>query len=40
MNNMWKKFKAKSNIESKCKILVKKENKKRHDNIRMYIHWR
>lgn len=28
MNNMWKKGKAKSNIESKCKILTKKEIKR------------
>ena len=28
MNNMWKKDKAKSNIESKCKILAKKEIKR------------
>ena len=29
-----------SHIVSECEILVKKEYKKRHDNVCMFIHWR
>ena len=34
------KDKKKLHIASKFKTLVKKENKRRHDNIRIYIYWR
>ena len=29
-----------SHIVSKCKMLAPKEYKKRHDNVRRYIHWK